>query len=113
MIVKNIDDPEVQETTYVAHGGGLARMVLTSQYLRSMEFFAWAALPAGNTIEEHVDEVEEIYFMILGGGVMKVGGEEKVVKSGDAIWIPSGESHSLVNNTSENCFFICIAAYPR
>ena len=36
-------------------------MVLTGEFLRSMEFFAWAALPAGNTIEEHVDEVEEIF----------------------------------------------------
>jgi mannose-6-phosphate isomerase-like protein (cupin superfamily) len=113
MIVRNIDDPEVQKTTYVAHRGGIARMVLTSEFLRSMEFFAWAVLPAGNTIEEHVDEVEEIYFIIHGGGLMRVGDEEKEVKGGDAIWIPAGEPHRLINNRQENTFFVCVAAYPR
>jgi len=113
MIVRNIDDPVVQETTYRAHRGGVARMVLTSEFLRSMEFFAWAFLPAGNTIDEHVDTVEEIYFILYGGGMMKVGDEEQKVKQGDAIWIPAGEPHRLVNNTGENTFFICVAAYPR
>ena len=77
MIVRNIDDPIVRSTTYRAHWGGAARMVLTSEHLTSMEFFAWAALPAGNTIEEHVDAVEEIYFILRGGGLMKVGGRRK------------------------------------
>jgi mannose-6-phosphate isomerase-like protein (cupin superfamily) len=113
MIVRNIDDPEVQATTYVAHGGGFARMVITSEYLRSMEFFAWAALPAGNIIEEHIDEVEEVYFILFGGGLMKVGDEEKLVKAGDAIWIPAGEPHRLINNENETTFFICVAAYPN
>ena len=113
MLVRNIDDPVVQATTYRAHWGGIARMVLTSEHLESMEFFAWAALPAGNTIEEHVDEVEEIYFILYGGGLMKVGDEEQAVKQGDAIWIPAGEPHRLINDTSENTFFICVAAYPK
>jgi mannose-6-phosphate isomerase-like protein (cupin superfamily) len=113
MIVRNIDDPAVRETTYRAHRGGIARMVLTSEFLRSMEFFAWAVLPAGNTIDEHVDTVEEIYFFLHGGGLMKVGDEEQKVKQGDAVWIPAGEPHRLVNNTGENTFFICVAAYPR
>ena len=113
MLVRNIDDPVVQATTYRAHRGGIARMVLTREHLKSMEFFAWAALPAGNTIEEHVDTVEEIYFILHGGGLMKVGDEEQVVKQGDAIWIPAGEPHRLINNTGENTFFICVAAYPK
>jgi len=113
MIVRNIEDPIVRATTYRAHWGGVARMVLTGEHLQSMEFFAWAALPAGNTIEEHVDAVEEIYFILHGGGLMKVGDEEKAVKAGDAIWIPSGQPHRLFNNTEETTFFICVAAYPR
>jgi mannose-6-phosphate isomerase-like protein (cupin superfamily) len=113
MIVRNIDDPIVRSTTYRAHWGGTARMVLTSEHLTSMEFFAWAALPAGNTIEEHVDTVEEIYFILRGGGLMKVGDEEKAVKTGDAIWIPAEEPHRLFNNTGEDAFFICVAAYPK
>ncbi|OPY66682.1 MAG: Cupin domain protein [Syntrophorhabdaceae bacterium PtaU1.Bin034] len=112
MIVRNIDDPEVQATTYLAHRGGIARMVLTSRYLKSMEFFAWAVLPPGNTLDEHVDEVEEIYFVMYGGGLMKVGEEEREIKTGDAVWIPAGEPHRLTNTTEENTFLIVVAAYP-
>ena len=113
MIVRNIDDPEVRQTQYIAHRGGVARMVMTSHFLQSIEFFAWAYLPAGNVLEEHVDEVEEIYFILSGGGMMKVGDEEREVKPGDAIWIPAGDPHRLINTTKEDTQILVIAAYPR
>jgi mannose-6-phosphate isomerase-like protein (cupin superfamily) len=113
MIVRNMNDPEVLETTYIAHRGAVARMIMTSQFLQSMEFFAYAMLPAGNVIEEHVDEVEEIYFILNGGGVMKVGDEEREVKEGDAIWIPAGDPHLLKNTKEEMAVILVVAAYPR
>jgi mannose-6-phosphate isomerase-like protein (cupin superfamily) len=88
-------------------------MVLTSQFLKSMEFLAYAMLPAGNVIEEHVDEVEEIYLIAQGGGLMKVGSEEKAVKEWDAIWIPAGEPHRLENNTEGMTLILVVAAYPK
>lgn len=113
MIVRNFNDPEVLETTYRAHFGATARMVLTSRFLTSMEFLAYAMLPAGNVIEEHVDGVEEIYIIVKGGGLMKVGNEEAPVKEWDAIWIPAGEPHRLENNTGDMTFILVVAAYPR
>lgn len=113
MIVRNFNDPEVLRTTYRAHYGATARMVLTSQFLKSIEFFAYAMLPAGNVIEEHVDEVEEIYIIAQGGGMMKVGNEEKEVKEWDAIWIPAGEPHRLENNTTGMTLILVVAAYPK
>ena len=112
MIVRNINDPEVVETTYRAHRGGIARMVLTSNYLKSMDFFAYAVLPSGNELEEHVDPLEEIYFIQQGGGLMRVGDEEREVKAGDAIWIPAGDRHSLKNTGTEPTAIIVVAAYP-
>jgi mannose-6-phosphate isomerase-like protein (cupin superfamily) len=67
----------------------------------------------GNVLEEHVDEVEEIYFILSGGGMMKVGDEEREVKPGDAIWIPAGDPHRLINTTKEDTQILVIAAYPR
>ena len=113
MIVRNFNDPEVLQTTYRAHYGGTARMVLTSKFLKSMEFLAYAMLPAGNVLEEHVDSVEEIYIIAQGGGLMKVGNEEKEVKAWDAIWIPAGEPHRLENNTSDMTLILVVAAYPK
>ncbi|UCC66419.1 MAG: cupin domain-containing protein [Deltaproteobacteria bacterium] len=113
MIVRNLDDPEVLKTTYVAHGGAAARMVMTSSFLESMEFLAYAILPAGNVIEEHVDPLEEIYFILKGRGIMYVQEERKEVKEGDAVWIPVGAPHSLENHTKEETEILVIAAYPR
>jgi mannose-6-phosphate isomerase-like protein (cupin superfamily) len=113
MIVVNVDSPEAKQTTYVAHRGGVARMLLTSHFMKSMEFFAWAVVPAGNTMEEHTDEVEEVYFILSGEGLMKVGDEEKQVKTWDAIWLPAGVPHAFTNTGTENAFIAVVAAYPR
>jgi mannose-6-phosphate isomerase-like protein (cupin superfamily) len=113
MIVRNMNDPEVLATTYVAHRGAVARMIMTSQLLKSMEFLAYAMLPAGNVIEEHIDDYEEIYFILNGNGVMKVGDEEKEVKDGDAIWLPADVPHRLENTGEGMMVILVVAAYPR
>jgi mannose-6-phosphate isomerase-like protein (cupin superfamily) len=112
MIVRNIDDPEVVATTYRAHIGGTARMVMTNEFLKSIEFFAYALLPPGNRLEEHVDPVEEIYYILKGKGIMKVGEDMKEVKERDAVWIPAGAPHALENHTTEETEILVVAAYP-
>ncbi len=113
MIIRNIDDPEVRATTYRAHGGATARMVMTSHFLKGIEFFAYAMLPPGNVIEEHVDPVEEIYFILKGKGIMQVAEDRREVKERDAIWIPAGAPHALENHTKAETEIMVIAAYPR
>ncbi len=112
MIVRNVNDPDVVKTTYRAHYGGVARMVMDSSFLKGIEFFAYAWVPPGNKLEEHIDPVEEIYFILAGGGLMRVGDEEREVKEGDAIWIPAGDIHSLKNTGQVVTALIVVAAYP-
>ncbi|HVN95985.1 MAG TPA: cupin domain-containing protein [Syntrophorhabdaceae bacterium] len=111
MIVRNFNDPEVLDTTYIAHRGAIARMVLTSECMKAVEFLAYAILPEGNSIEEHRDPYEEIYLIFKGEGLMHVGGETREVKEGDAIWIPTGEPHSLKNTGQGETFVLVVAAY--
>ena len=113
MIVKNFNDNDVLGTTYIAHRGAVARMVLTSRFMEAIEFLAYAVLPPGNTIEEHQDPVEEIYLIVQGGGRMKVGDDEQEVKEWDAIWIPVGAPHSLTNTKDRETVVVVVAAYPR
>ena len=44
MIVRNLQDKEVFETTYLAHGGAIAQMVLDRRVLKELGFLALAQL---------------------------------------------------------------------
>ncbi len=110
MIVRNVSDKEVRETTYIAHGGAIAQMILDRRVLKEIGFLAIASLEAGNTIEAHVDPMEEIYFIASGSGEMMVAGETRHVKPGDAIWIPAGAEHSLSNRGDEECVILVVAS---
>ncbi len=101
MIVRNVGDKEVLDTTYRAHGGAIAQMILDRRDLNELGFLAIARLEPGKTIESHVDPMEEIYFVLSGTGLMHVDDEVQQVKPGDATWIPTGAAHSLENNGTE------------
>jgi mannose-6-phosphate isomerase-like protein (cupin superfamily) len=110
MIVRNLNDKEVLETTYLAHGGAVAQMILDRRILKEIGFLAIARLEPGKEIEAHVDPMEEIYFVLSGTGEMRVDDEKRQVCPGDATWIPTGSSHSLLNNGQDECIILVVAS---
>jgi mannose-6-phosphate isomerase-like protein (cupin superfamily) len=110
MIVRNVNDPEVLETTYLAHGGAIAQMILDRRILREIGFLAIANLAKGKTIESHRDPMEEIYFVLSGEGEMSVDEEKRHVTPGDATWIPAGSSHSLTNSSEQDLLILVVAS---
>ena len=110
MIVRNVNDKEVMDTTYLAHGGAIAQMILDRRTLKEIGFLAIASLKPGKEIEAHVDPMEEIYFVLSGSGEMRVDEEAREVKPGDAVWIPVGSSHALLNNGDEDCVVLVVAS---
>ena len=110
MIVRNLKDRVVLETTYIAHGGAIAQMILDRRVLKEIGFLAVANLAPGKEIEAHVDPMEEIYFVMNGSGKMHVDEDSRQVGPGDATWIPAGSSHSLLNNGDENLVILVVAS---
>ena len=110
MIVRNLNDKEVMDTTYLAHGGAIAQMILDRRTLKEIGFLAIASLKPGKEIEAHVDPMEEIYFVLSGSGEMSVDEEAREVKPGDAVWVPTGSSHALLNNGEEDCVILVVAS---
>jgi len=110
MIVRNLKDREVLDTTYLAHGGAIAQMILDHRTLKEIGFLAVARLAPGKEIEAHVDPMEEIYFVLNGTGEMRVDADARQVASGDATWIPAGSRHSLLNNSQEDCVILVVAS---
>ena len=110
MIVRNVNDREVLETTYLAHGGAIAQMILDRRILREIGFLAIANLEKGKTIESHRDPMEEIYFVLSGEGEMSVDEETRHVRPGDATWIPAGLAHSLTNSSEKDLLILVVAS---
>jgi len=112
LISRNIEDKEVRRTFYRAHGGADAWMIITAPDLKGMDFLAHAVLAPGNMIEAHADPYEEIYFILEGNGLIRVGDEEKEVKPMDATYLPAGIPHALTNTGEADLKILVVAAPP-
>ena len=72
---------------------------------------AEARVPVGGSTTEHYHgKTEEIYFITHGEGRMRIEGEERPVRAGDAIAIPPGQKHKLWNTGVETLRLLCCCA---
>jgi mannose-6-phosphate isomerase-like protein (cupin superfamily) len=72
---------------------------------------AEARLPVGGSTQEHHHPLtEEIYYITHGTGRMRIEGETRDVKAGDAIAIPPGRKHKLWNTGNETLRLLCCCA---
>jgi len=66
--------------------------------------------PGGATIGHFHRTSEEIYLFTRGMGRMQLGDQEGPVRAGDAIVIPPGTRHKLVNTGPEPLVLLCCCA---
>ncbi len=74
---------------------------------------AEATIPPGTRTQPHYHKLtEEFYYVIAGQGDMTIGDETQQVNIGDAILIPAGATHTLVNTGSGDLKILCCCAPP-
>jgi len=72
---------------------------------------AEARIPVGGaTLEHYHPKCEEIYYITHGTGRMRIEGELREVKPGDAIAIPPGQKHKIWNTGGEILHLLCCCA---
>ncbi len=72
---------------------------------------AEARLPVGGSTQEHYHpKTEEIYYITHGTGRIRIEGETREVKVGDAIAIPPGQKHKIWNTGKETLRLLCCCA---
>jgi mannose-6-phosphate isomerase-like protein (cupin superfamily) len=72
---------------------------------------AEARLPPGAATTPHYHpRTEEIYYILTGTAEMRIGEEKLTVRPGDAIAIPPGQEHQIVNTSKEMLVFLCCCA---
>lgn len=50
--------------------------------------------PTGTTTGHSHDDMEEIYFVLSGEGIMTVGEDSYPIKQGDTLYVPPGQFHT-------------------
>ena len=69
---------------------------------------AEARVPVAGSTQEHVHpQAEEIYYITHGQGRIRIEGEERELKPGDAVAILPGQKHKLWNTGSEMLRLLC------
>ncbi len=73
--------------------------------------FKKRTLQPGSAIGYHLQEEDEIYYIISGTGEMKMNGKTFPVKPGDAILTRPGSSHGLTPDKTNDLTLIIV--YPK
>ena len=50
--------------------------------------------PTGTTTGHSHDDMEEVYYVVMGKGIMIVGDDEYEIEQGDALYVPPGLFHT-------------------
>jgi len=108
MDIKNLNDVP----SFITKDGSEIRELLA--YRNSgirQQSLAEARLPVGASTQEHYHpRAEEIYFITAGTGRIRIEGEVREVRVGDAIAIPTGQRHKLWNTGAEVLKLLCCCA---
>jgi len=108
MDIKNLADM----TPFISKDGSEIRELLAyrNSGVRNQSL-AEARIPADGSTQEHYHpRAEEIYFITAGTGRMRIEGELREVKAGDAIAIPPGKKHKLWNTGVDTLRLLCCCA---
>ena len=108
MDIKNLEDM----TPFITKDGSEIRELLAhrNSAIRNQSL-AEARIPAGGSTQEHYHpRAEEIYFITAGTGRMRIEGETREVRPGDAIAIPPGRRHKLWNTGAGTLRLLCCCA---
>ena len=108
MDIKNLNEAP----SFITKDGSEIRELLAhrNSVIRNQSL-AEACLPAGASTQEHYHiKTEEIYYITHGAGRIRIEGETRDVKTGDAIAIPPGCKHKLWNTGDETLRLLCCCA---
>lgn len=84
--VKNRDKKVLRDTYYLIDPEECASRRLTMG--------CTTIYPTGTTTGHSHDDMEEVYFVVSGKGIMVVGEDEYEIEEGDALYVPPGEFHT-------------------
>src|SRR6266508_3577667 len=108
MDIKNLSDVPAFRTK---DGSEIRELLAHRNSSIRNQSLAEARVPVGGSTREHYHAcTEEIYYITVGTGRMRVEEETRDVKAGDAIAIPPGRKHKIWNTGGEALRLLCCCA---
>ena len=108
MDIRNLDEMPAFKTK---DGSEIRELLAYRNSVIRQQSLAEARIPVGgSTLEHYHPKTEEIYYITHGVGRMRIEGEMREVKAGDAIAIPSGLKHKIWNTNGEVLRLLCCCA---
>ena len=99
MIITNRDHARVIATR---HGSEIRPLIDRTTSAITRCSLAEELLPPGAAVTpHHHNELEEVYYILSGRGMMTVGDERREVGAGDAVYVPRNHRHTLENTGDE------------
>jgi len=106
MIVINRDQASIVKTL---HNSEIRPLIDRTTSPITQCSLAEETLPPGCSVKPHYHrDLEEIYYVVSGNGIMTVGEKSREVSAGDAVYIPKGHRHSLKNTGTESIRLILV-----
>lgn len=106
MIITNLKRARVINT---AHGSEIRPLIDRTTSEITQCSLAQETLPPGCAVTPHRHrQIEEIYYIVSGSGLMTVGDETREVEAGDAVYVPRGQRHTLENTGSDSIKLILV-----
>jgi len=110
MVGVNVDDVPVVTTET---GTKLRVLLDTTRDGRGFLSLAMETLsPGQRNIPHWHAELEEIYYILAGQGLMKIGEEVRSVRAGDTILVPRDQVHCLRNAGDVDLRLLCPVSPP-
>lgn len=105
MDIKNLEDAPAFTTK---DGSEIRELLAHRNSAIRHQSLAEARVPVGGSTQEHYHPVaEEIYYITHGQGRIRIEGEARDLRAGDAVAILPGQRHKLWNTGSETLRLLC------
>jgi mannose-6-phosphate isomerase-like protein (cupin superfamily) len=92
-VVKDRDDETLRDTYFLIDP--------EDSPSRNLKMGHTIIYPTGKTTGHAHEDMEEVYYILSGKGIMVVGDDEFPVQAGDAFYVPFGEYHVTYNTGNQ------------
>ena len=105
---------KLEESPRNHRGGQVSYLLLTKgQFGSSNLSVTWVEGAPGSEQPVHGhSENEQVYVIVRGRGVMKVGEEQRELGPGTLVFVPPGTDHAIRNNGQEVLLYVSATAPP-